>query len=146
AAPRRMIVLDTNVISEMMRAEPAHAVAQWYRSIPRSSLLTTAITKAEILYGIEAMDAGRKRNALADAANRLFNVVLVDQILAFDARAAAHYADILTMRQRTGRPAKTLDVQIAAISRAHGMAVATRNVDDFTNCGIEVVNPWAGEG
>jgi predicted nucleic acid-binding protein len=140
-----MIVLDTNVISEMMRAEPTQAVAQWYKSIPRPSLLTTAITKAEILYGIETMDAGRKRSALAEAANRLFNVVMVDQILAFDARAAEHYADILTARRRIGKPVKTLDVQIAAISRSHGMAIATRNVDDFTNCGIEVINPWIGE-
>jgi predicted nucleic acid-binding protein len=140
-----MIVLDTNVISEMMRAEPTQSVAQWYKSIPRPSLLTTAITKAEILHGLASMDAGRKRNALAEAADRLFNVVLVDQILAFDARAAEHYADILTMRQHTGRPVKTLDVQIAAISRSQGMAIATRNVTDFTNCGIEVINPWAGE-
>lgn len=139
-----MIVLDTNVVSEMMRGEPAKVVAEWYKSVARSNLHTTAVTKAEILFGIAAMEAGRRRTALAQSAAKIFDDLMVNKVLPFDERAAAHYADILVARRQIGRPVKTIDAQIAAISRAHGMAVATRDVDDFTDCGIEVINPWSG--
>ena len=138
-----MIVLDTNVVSEMMRAEPTDTVAQWYKSVARSDLHTTAVTKAEILFGIASIEPGRRQTALADSAGRLFDTLMANKVLPFDDVAAEHYADIVVARRRLGRPVKTLDAQIAAIARARGMAIATRDVDDFSHCGIDIINPWA---
>jgi toxin FitB len=138
-----MIVLDTNVVSEMMRAEAADAVIRWYKTVPRRALFTTAITQAEVLAGIAMMPKGRNREKLADEARGMFEKDFDGRVLAFDSAAAEHYAGIVAGRRQRGREAKPLDAQIAAIARAQSMAVATRNVKDFEDCGIDLINPWS---
>jgi|HubBroStandDraft_6_1064221.scaffolds.fasta_scaffold117347_3 predicted nucleic acid-binding protein len=137
-----MIVFDTNVVSELMRAMPDARVRAWFAGQRRSTLFTTSITKAEILYGIALLPAGRRKAALADAAERMFARVFASRMLAFDAVAATHYAEILMARRRTGKPMETLDVQIAATALAAGAAVVTRNLADFAGCGLDVIDPW----
>lgn len=137
-----MIVLDTNVVSELMRAMPDARVRAWFAGQQRSTLFTTSITKAEILYGIALLPAGRRKAALADAAERMFARVFAARMLAFDAVAATRYAEVLMARRRAGKPMETLDAQIAATALAAGAAVATRNLADFAGCGLDVIDPW----
>jgi toxin FitB len=138
-----MIVFDTNVVSELMRATPNAKVRAWFAGQRRSTLFTTSITKAEILYGIALLPAGRRKAALADAAERMFASVFASRMLAFDAVAATHYAEILMARRHAGKPMETLDAQIAATALAAGADIATRNVSDFEGCGLTLVDPWA---
>ncbi|MEX0824083.1 MAG: type II toxin-antitoxin system VapC family toxin [Woeseia sp.] len=137
-----MIVLDTNVLSELMKAEPDTSVVGWVTSQPASRLFITAITQGEILYGIGLLPNGRRRNRIAIAAKAMFAEDFNDRILAFNSDAAAAYADIAVARRASGRPISQFDAQIAAIARSGGAAVATRNVDDFEDCGIDLINPW----
>lgn len=137
-----MIVLDTTVVSELMRANPEPAVVAWTAAQAFPELYTTTITRAEIQYGIAILPAGRRRAALADGAMRMFLRVFTGRVLIFDAAAADRYAEIRSTRRRAGRPISPLDAQIAAIALAHRAAVATRNVRDFDGCGVEIVNPW----
>lgn len=139
-----MIVLDTNVLSEAMRPKPDASVARWLEAAPPASLFTTAISEAELLHGAGLLAAGRRRQALEQALRQLFASDFAGRVLAFDAAAAQAFAAIAVARRRAGRPIATLDAQIAAIARAHGAAVATRNLADFDGCGVEVINPWAG--
>lgn len=138
-----MILLDTNVVSELMRPRPDAAVFAWVAHQPRQSLLTTSVTKAEILYGIALLADGRRKVGLGAAAQRMFGEHFANRILGFDAAAAVYYAEILTKRRRAGKPMATLDAQIAAIALTARTAVATRDVTDFEGCGLAVVNPWA---
>jgi len=138
-----MVVLDTNVISEMMKSPPANAVVHWYKTMSRRVLYTTAITCGEILAGIEMMPKGRKRTGLAREAHAMFGDEFENRILVFDQRAAEHYADIVGTRKRLGRRIEPIDAQIAAIARAHGMGLATRNVTHFADCSVDIVNPWS---
>ncbi len=137
-----MIVLDTNVVSEMMRPAPAGAVSGWFARNATSSLFTTALTQAEILYGLALLPAGQKRQALIAAAQAIFAEDLAGRILPFDSAAAAFYPDIAATRRQAGRPISQIDAQIAAIARSRGAALATRNVRDFVECGIAVIDPW----
>jgi predicted nucleic acid-binding protein len=137
-----MIVFDTNVVSELMRAMPDERIRTWFAGQRRATLFTTSITKAEILYGIALLPAGRRKAALADAAERMFARVFASRMLAFDAVAATHYAEILMARRRAGKPMETLDAQIAATALAAGATVATRNLADFAGCGLDVIDPW----
>lgn len=137
-----MIVLDTNVLSELMKAEPAENVSEWAGSQPASSLFITAVTQAEILYGIHLLPNGRRRNSIANAAKAMFDEDFNDRILTFNSDAAAAYADIAVTRRNKGRPISQFDAQIAAIARSTGAALATRNVSDFEHCEIELINPW----
>ncbi len=137
-----MIVFDTNVVSELMRAMPDERIRAWFAGQRRATLFTTSITKAEILYGIALLPAGRRKAALADAAERMFARVFASRMLAFDAVAATHYAEILMARRRAGKPMETLDAQIAATALAAGATVATRNLADFAGCGLDVIDPW----
>ena len=137
-----MIVFDTNVVSELMRVTPDERIRAWFAGQRRSTLFTTSITKAEILYGIALLPAGRRKGALADAAERMFARVFASRMLAFDAVAATHYAEILMARRRAGKPMETLDAQIAATALAAGATVATRNLADFAGCGLDVIDPW----
>jgi predicted nucleic acid-binding protein len=137
-----MIVLDTNVLSEAMRLEPADSVKRWMGAQPATDLFTTAICEAEMRYGIALMPAGRRRAALEQSVAGIFAKQFAGRVLAFDSTAAAAFAEIAAARQRSGRPIEPVDAQIAAIARVHNAAVATRNADDFANCGIEVINPW----
>ena len=138
-----MIVLDTNVVSELMRPQPDESVVRWVERQSRADLVTTSITKAEILYGVAILPDGRRKSALAAGADRMFQQALGGPILAFDATAATFYAAIRSLRGRTGKPIAPLDAQIAAIALTVGAAVATRNVADFEGCGVAVINPWA---
>lgn len=138
-----MIVLDTNVVSEVMRVVPDASVHQWYRKVPRARLFVTAITEAEILAGIAALPAGKRRSELTARVFETFQSSFAGRIFAFDSDAASHYAEIVSDRRRLGRPINPLDAQIAAIARGKGMAVATRNIRDFSKCGVELIDPWA---
>jgi predicted nucleic acid-binding protein len=124
-----MIVIDTNVVSELMRPAPALAVQEWVRSYGARRLCTTAITVAEIRYGIERLHDGRRKELLRAAAVEIFET-FAEQVLPFDA------AD------RLGLPVNGFDAQIAAICRVRGAPLATRNLADFNKTGIEVINPW----
>ncbi|MCA1671027.1 MAG: type II toxin-antitoxin system VapC family toxin [Actinobacteria bacterium] len=136
-----MIVLDTNVVSELMRASPAAAVASWVRQQERGSLVTTAITIAEIRYGLARLPAGRRTRQLWETAEEVL-AAFPSQVLPFDQAAAVLYGDIAAARERIGRPIDAFDAQIAAISRAHRARLATRNTKDFDETGIRLVDPW----
>ena len=137
-----MTVLDTNVISELMKRAPAVRVTTWIASQPATSLYTTSVTQAEILHGIMLLPSGRKRSALEAAADAMFREDFAGRILPFGSDAAQAYARIATDRRRLGLPVSVFDAQNAGIARASGAAIATRNVTDYDGCGVRVVNPW----
>jgi predicted nucleic acid-binding protein len=139
-----VIILDTNVVSELMREAPAAVVHDWSDHQPPTSLYVTSITQAEVLQGIEFLPKGKRRDALAAKSDVLFDEIFRGHILPFGSDAARAYATIMGDRRRLGRPIVPLDAQIAAIARAHGASVATRNVDDFEDCGVELIDPWHG--
>jgi toxin FitB len=136
-----MFILDTNVLSEEMRASLHTAVHAWLKSKPASELFTTAITEAELLYGVAVLTNGQRKDDLRVAAMRILNL-FSGRILPFDRSAAAHHADILAARKLLGRPIGSHDAQIAAIARSRGMTVATRDIRDFTDCSVPLVDPW----
>ena len=137
-----MIVLDTNVVSELMRLKPAAAVLDWVDRQPAAEVYLTAITVAELLYGVARLPDGKRKTDLAERIEALLSEDFEHRIAPFDETAAAHYADIVVHRERVGRPISTADAQIAATCRSHGAVVATRNVDDFTDTAVEILNPW----
>jgi toxin FitB len=136
-----MIVLDTNVVSELMRVEPESAVLSWIQQNSGGSLYTTTVTVAEIRYGIARLPEGRRRESLHEAANEIF-AAFPRQVLPFDLAAANAYAAVVTVRENLGTPIDGFDAQIAAICRSQAATLATRNTKDFTDTGIAVVNPW----
>jgi predicted nucleic acid-binding protein len=138
-----MIVLDTNVLSELMRPAPAPAVHAWLAHQPRATLYSTSVSQAEILYGIAALDDGRRKRGLATAAEAMFEEDLAGRVLAFDAAAAPHYARIVAARRKMGIPIEGFDAMIAATALAAGASLATRDVADFVDCGLAIINPWA---
>lgn len=133
------IILDTNVISELMRIKPEPKVVDWLTRNGTGGLSTTAITQAEILAGIAVLPEGRRRRELEASATRALSHGLITSILPFDEEAAPHFAAV--MADRRGN-AKVADAMIAAIARLHSAAVATRDVKDFADCGVVVRNPW----
>jgi toxin FitB len=137
-----MIILDTNVLSELMKPRPSAAVVAWVASQPAATLHTTSITQAEILHGLMLLPAGRRRRALEEAARAMFAEDFEDRILGFGSDAALPYAQIASDRRGAGRPISHFDAQIAAVARSTGAIVATRNIEDFDGCGVTVVNPW----
>lgn len=139
-----MILLDTNVVSELMRPEPTAAVFEWIAAQPASSQYTTSITQSEILLGVLLLPAGKRRARLQAAAQSMFSEDFAGRVLGFGTDAAPAYAEIAAQRRRAGRPISHFDAQIAAIAKTCGAKVATRNTDDFSGCGITVVNPWSG--
>jgi len=139
-----MIVLDTNVVSELMKPSPAARVAEWIAGQAAASLYITSITQAEILHGVMLLPSGRRRAAVEAAADAMFKQEFGGRILPFGTDAAEPYARIAVDRRRAGRPISHFDAQIAAIARTIGSAVATRNVEDFEGCGVKLVNPWDG--
>lgn len=146
----RGILLDTNVLSELMRPQPSPAVLAWFdaRQAEDAPLVTSSITQAEILLGIALLPAGRRRAQLADAAAGLFDEDFgPDACLPFDGLVAADYAALVAARTAQGRPISTEDAQIAAIALARGLALATRNGRDFGGIdSLALVDPWAGAG
>lgn len=136
-----MIVLDTNIISELMRSAPAAPVVAWVDRQPAEEVCTTSVTLAEVRYGIARLPAGRRRDLLDAVADDVFGG-FEEQVLPFDAGAAAHYARIVVERERAGTPISGFDAQIAAVCRTHRAGLATRNTDDFDGLGLDLVNPW----
>ena len=136
-----MIVLDTNVVSELMKAQPDESVAGWVLAQAAGDLYTTSVTLAEILYGIERLPDGKRKELLGTTASGVFDA-FAEQVLPFDAGAAASYATIVATRDRLGLPINGFDAQIAAICLARGGGLATRNVKDFERTGVDVTNPW----
>lgn len=141
-----MIVLDTNVLSELMKPEPSKRAASWIARRSVRSLYVTSVTQAEILYCILLMPSGRKRRAIEEAAVEMFDTEFARRVLPFGSDAAVRYARIAADRRMIGRPISHFDAQIAAITAIAGASLATRNVDDFAQCGIDVVNPWEEDG
>lgn len=138
-----MIVVDTNVLSEVIKVSPSPRVVDWWNSHPETELYLTSITQAELLVGIELLPGGKRRAAIAHAAEATFREDFGDRILPFDGEAARQFARIIVARRRLGHPISQRDAQVAAIARNHGAVLATRNIVDFENCGIKLVNPWA---
>lgn len=137
-----MIVLDTNVISELMRSRPDLAVVAWVGAQPRDAL-HTAINEAEIFYGITAMPAGRRRSGLTAAPEALFAEEFAGRFLAIDGGGARRYAEIVVQRRQAGKPIEAFDALIASTTWIAGAAGATRDVDGFSECGLSLINPWA---
>jgi toxin FitB len=137
-----MFVLDTNVLSAIMGSRPVPEVAAWIAGQPEDLLFTATICQAEILSGLAIMPEGRRRSALEAAARAIFTEDFDGRVLPFDTAAAAAYADIFTARKRAGRPAAPLDLMIAAVARAKGAAVVTRDTSGFEDCGVPLINPW----
>ena len=139
-----MMILDTNVVSEVMRPSPSAQVLRWMAAHPAGQLFTTTITQAEILYGLELLPKGKRRTAFESAVEAMFEEDFAGRILPFDGAAASMFARIAAARRTLGRPITQFDAQVAAIARSRGAAVATRNTSDFDHCGVTVVNPWSG--
>jgi predicted nucleic acid-binding protein len=137
-----MIVLDTNVISELMRSQPHPAVFAWATAQARASLFTTSITCAEILFGIRALPDGKRRTALTEAAAAMFEEDLGGRILPFDAAAADRYSEIVVRRRLAGAPIEAFDALIAATASVAGATIATRDAGGFEGCGVPLINPW----
>jgi predicted nucleic acid-binding protein len=140
-----MILLDTNVISELMRAEPAQIVLDWFGQHDAADLFISAITEAELRTGVAILPEGQRRNRLQVALDAMVDQDFLGRVLPFDSRAARSYAEIAAQRRAAGRPIAEADCQIAAIALALGTPVATRNVKDFEGCGIQLINPWVDQ-
>ena len=137
-----MIVLDTNVVSEVMRPVPAPTVLDWFANRFAADLYLPAIVEAELRFGILLLPEGKRRDGLAAALEDMIEDDFADRVLPFDSLAARSYAAIAAQRRRTGRAVKEADYQISAIAASRGAAMATRNVKDFEGAGIEILNPW----
>jgi toxin FitB len=137
-----MILLDTNVVSEVMRERPDPTVRAWLRALPRRELWTASIVIAELPSGIDLMPAGRKQQTLREAVEAMIAEDFRGQVLKFDVSAARHYAQILASRKHMGRPMREMDALIAATAKSNHATLATRNLRDFENCGLQLVNPW----
>ncbi len=137
-----MIILDTNIVSEFMTSPPSGLVLSWINDQDVSLLYLTTITIAEINYGLSIMPAGKRRDLLEERF-KLFTVSAFEQrILSFNESAANLYGGILAHRRQLGRPMSCFDGQIAAIAKVQGFVVATRNVKDFNDCQLELINPF----
>jgi toxin FitB len=138
-----MIILDTNVISELMRAKPSGRVVAWVRSQPVTELFTTSITEAEIFYGIELLADGKRHDALLQAAEAMFAEDFAGRIFGFESDAARAFSKIAAHRRAFGRPVSHADAQIAAIAQVRVAKLATRNIADFAECNVDLVDPWS---
>ena len=137
-----MIILDTNVLSELLRPEPARQVERWLAAQDGARVYFTTVGEAELRHGVAILPAGKRRNALTSAIEGLLEEDFRDRILPFDRAAARAYATIAAVRRAAGRPISQFDCQIAAIARAREAPVATRNTSDYEGCGIELIDPW----
>ncbi len=137
-----MIILDSNVLSELTRERPNKVVLAWADSVHGPAAATTAVTVAELLYGVARLPEGRRKASLHDAIRQLIDVDLGGRAHPFDYAAAVHYAAIVSHRASAGRPITVSDAQIAAICRSRGATLATRNTKDFDGTGIELINPF----
>ena len=137
-----MIVLDTNVVSELVRPTPSQAVIEWVDAHDSSDLVITALTAAEVRAGVALLPRGRRKRDVGLRMESLLVETFAGRVLAFDNDSSAYYADILAARRRAGRPISAFDAAIAAVCRQCEAALATRNTADFTDTGIQLINPW----
>ena len=136
------MVLDTNVVSELMRTAPEPAVLNWLDAQPSSELWLTAVVAAELMFGVARLPEGARKQQLAHNVAAMLEQDFAGQVLAYDLAAASIYAELVAQRERTGRPIAMADAQIAAICLAHGASLVTRNENDFEGLGLVVINPW----
>jgi hypothetical protein len=139
-----VIILDTNVLSELMRPQPSAQVSSWIADQTQSNLYLSTVTEAEVLYGIELLPRGARREGIRAAAETMFEHDFANRILPFDRPAAQWFGKIASHRRAVGRPIGHSDGQIASIARSRGAQLATRNIADFAECGLELINPWNG--
>jgi predicted nucleic acid-binding protein len=137
-----MIVLDTNVVSELMRPGPDDNVLSWIDRHPAETVFVTATTLAELLAGLARLPEGRRRFALETALTRLRDRLFTGRILPFDQSAAEQFAEISARLRAKGRAISLFDAQIASVALAHGMSVATRDITPFVDAGLQVIDPW----
>lgn len=137
-----MILLDTNVVSEVMKTRPAEAVVAWLNGQDSEKLYVSAITIGEIVYGLHILPDGKRRSGLRERFERFVALAFDQRVLAYEESAARTCGELMSDRKERGLPMSVPDGQIAAIARINHLAVATRNVLDFENCGIEVINPF----
>ncbi len=137
-----MIILDTNVLSELMRLKPNIMVINWVNSKPIENLGITAITVSEILYGIGKLSEGKKKKELLSKAESMFEEDFNGRIFPFDELAAVEYSILVLQREKLGLPISMADALIASISMSNDYPLATRNTKDFTNTGVQLINPW----
>lgn len=137
-----MFLLDTNVVSELLRPSPEPVVEAWVADRLATDLYFSAIGEAELRYGVAILPAGKRQTALASAIESILREDFTDRILPFDSAAAREYADIAAARRSAGRIVPPADCQIAAIARSRSMAVVTRDIRDFEDIEVEVVDPW----
>jgi predicted nucleic acid-binding protein len=138
-----MIILDTNVVSELMRPRASSHVINWMAEIPDKEVHITSVTQAEVRFGIALLPEGRRRVLLAMAADRLLAEDFAGRVLTFGPEAADRYGLLVAQRRRQGRPISVFDGMIAAIAQYNRAALATRNIDDFQGLGLSLLNPWA---
>ena len=137
-----MIVLDTNVLSEFMRSQPDERVIAWLKQQARSSLFTTTVTRGEMLYGVLILPEGRRRTRMHQEITAVFAEEMAGRVLPYDDAAADAHAAIAAARRSQGRPVGQSDAMIAGIARSRGATLATRNLRDFEDCGVALVDPW----
>lgn len=137
-----MIILDTNVISELTRPVPEPGVISWLDSLPAEEIAITAITAAELRYGVLRLPDGRRKNELSDAVHAIINTDFRGRVEPFGVLAADQYADVVATRERIGQPISTSDAQIAAICRVLDATLATRNTPGFTGTSVDLIDPW----
>jgi predicted nucleic acid-binding protein len=136
------VLLDTNVLSEVLRARPDSTLLAWVAAQPANGLFVSAVTQAEMMLGARLLPAGQRRQRLEGALEAMFLEDFVGRILPFDSSCARGYADVVSARRRAGTPISQFDAQIAAIALSHRLQLATRNVSDFEGCGVALTNPW----
>ena len=137
-----MIILDTNVLFELFRPTPDRNVLAWLDAPTATEIATTAITAAELLYGVERLPDGKRKAALREGVRQVLDEDFEGRIETFDKAAAEQYSMIVAERDRLGRPISTGDAQIASIARRLGATLATRNTKDFEDTGIKLIDPW----
>ena len=137
-----MILLDTNVVSEVMRQVPSDNVLNWLNRHSDAGLMISSISIAEICYGLRILPTGQRRQLLQARFEQFVAEGFIGRILVFDEPAARAYAEIMGLRKEQGRPMSLPDGQIAAIAKSHRLKLATRNLTDFENCGIQLINPF----
>jgi len=136
------VLIDTNVLSELLRAQPDSSVLAWFSSQPANGLFVSAVTQAEMMLGVRLLPAGKRRQRLEQALEAMFLEDFAGRILPFDSGSAVDYAVVVAARRRAGTPISQFDGQIAAIALSHRLGLATRNVSDFEGCGLFLTNPW----
>jgi predicted nucleic acid-binding protein len=136
------VLLDTNVLSELLRAQPDRAVLAWFASQPANGLFVSAVTQAEMMLGVRLLPAGKRRQRLDQALEAMFLEDFAGRVLPFDSGCAVGYAAVVAMRRSAGNPISQFDGQIAAIALSHRLGLATRNVSDLEGCGLALTNPW----